>query len=57
MKISVFIEDKGDIHHIANVMRHQEGNHIIVTFNNQSAYTCRLLQLIQILLKLSEWKN
>lgn len=40
-----FIEDKGDIHHIANVMRHQEGNHIIVTFNNQSAYTCKIIAI------------
>ena len=26
-------------------MRHQEGNHIIVTFNNQSAYTCKIIAI------------
>lgn len=37
-----FIEDKGDIHHIVNVMRHQVGTKIIVTFSNEQAYKCEI---------------
>ena len=35
-----FITDKEDIHHITNVMRHQIGDKIIITFENLKVYTC-----------------
>ena len=40
-----FITDTGDIHHITNVMRHQIGNEIILTFANQSVYRCKITNI------------
>lgn len=36
------IIDKGDIHHILNVMRYQIDDEIIITFSDQSVYKCKI---------------
>lgn len=46
MKVSVFfITKKEDIHHITNVMRNSVGNKIILTFKDQSVYTCEIVEI------------
>ena len=40
-----FITDKGDIHHISNVMRHQTGEKIIITFVDQNVYKCEIIDI------------
>src|SRR5699024_7881273 len=40
-----FITDKGDIHHISNVMRHQSGDKKIITFKNQQVYKCEIINI------------
>ncbi|MCD8915000.1 16S rRNA (uracil(1498)-N(3))-methyltransferase [Staphylococcus simulans] len=40
-----FITDKEDIHHIANVMRHQNGDKIIITFEDLKVYTCVIISI------------
>ena len=42
MKISVFIEDREDVHHITHVMRYKEGNHIIITFSDKRCINAKL---------------
>lgn len=38
-----FITDKDDIHHILNVMRHQVGDKIIITFEDLKVYLCEIM--------------
>lgn len=45
MKVSVFITNKEDIHHIKNVMRQSEGQQIVTTFNDQNVYTCEIIHI------------
>ena len=45
MKISVFIEDREDVHHITHVMRYKEGNHIIITFSDKKVYKCEIISI------------
>lgn len=45
MKVSVFITNKEDIHHIKNVMRHSEGQQIVITFNDQNVYICKIIHI------------
>ncbi|CAM3974071.1 16S rRNA (uracil(1498)-N(3))-methyltransferase [Staphylococcus schweitzeri] len=40
-----FITKKEDIHHITNVMRNSVGNKIILTFKDQSVYTCEIVEI------------
>jgi 16S rRNA (uracil1498-N3)-methyltransferase len=40
-----FITQSDDIHHISKVMRHQIGDEIIVTFNEQVAYQCEIINI------------
>lgn len=40
-----FITQSDDIHHITKVMRHQNGDDIIVTFNNQIVYQCEIITI------------
>ena len=44
MKISAFIENKEDYHHIVNVMRYKEGQNIIVTFQIKMYLDVKLFQ-------------
>ena len=44
MKVSVFITNKEDIHHI-NVMRNTIGNQIIITFKDKIVLNRKLLLL------------
>ncbi|MBO3064106.1 16S rRNA (uracil(1498)-N(3))-methyltransferase [Staphylococcus shinii] len=39
------IIDKGDIHHITNVMRHQIDDEIIITFLDQFVYKCKIINI------------
>ena len=57
MKISVFITDSNDIHHIVTVMRHQEGQHIIVNFNDQNVYQCEIIKIAEDVIELSLAKS
>lgn len=40
-----FITESDDIHHISNVMRHQIGDNIIITFNDQLVYQCEIVNI------------
>lgn len=40
------ITDKGDIHHISNVMRHQIDDYIIITFADHYVYKCKIVEMI-----------
>ena len=48
-----FITDSNDIHHIVTVMRHQEGQHIIVNFNDQNVYQCEIIKIAEDAIELS----
>lgn len=39
------IIDKGDIHHITNVMRYQIEDEIIITFSDQFVYKCKIINI------------
>ena len=45
MKISAFIENKEDYHHIVNVMRYKEGQNIIVTFSDENVFKCKIISI------------
>lgn len=40
-----FIRNKNDRHHIINVMRNCVGDHIIITFQNQSVFECEITDI------------
>lgn len=54
-----FITKKEDIHHITNVMRNSVGNKIILTFKDQSVYTCEIVEITNesITVSLTEKQN
>lgn len=45
MKVSVFITNKEDIHHITNVMRNTIGNQIIITFKDKIVFKSEIITI------------